>query len=447
MATSDHLFALVGQMLEGQISAVEVNSAASHLLPEVSAALEQHRSETVGNPELPADTAAELGQALETYLEALQGLAEIGDTTELKALAEEAFEARTLIRALRQAQQQRLQQGPALTPYLNRMLLHLQAPPSSEPRHTLRLLQEFAPFRQSLQPRLLQLPAESRAAAESALNDLQEECGLWSSKLTAGQAAEEGFNEAFSEEVMRVSEALFAELVKQTNQLLLEGHDTDVPWVNLVLTTAEELLKGGTTAAALRSATEFCRRGLNEKLDSVYAESLLAEPIAQVESALNQLDAVAEDREAVRRELPSLKAAAGNLALFLDDMQQEAKESLNMVDSSGLEAPASDSGPGLNLPLSFSSLLALGDAWCSGSVESAEMEQGLEIMEGLVRREQSANVPPNRKALHDLFLQKLDEGLGIMMELLRDQDRFQLEKATQVYIEAGDLLKRLNAPG
>ncbi|MCA9792834.1 MAG: hypothetical protein KC910_13600, partial [Candidatus Eremiobacteraeota bacterium] len=264
-----------------------VRELAAQLVPQLEQACSQFASDSEENPELDPDQCVTLEEALDDYRATVEELSRLQDSQRLAELAARAAQCREAIRSSRQQHLARFGQGPALLPYLNRLLVHLDAFAAGRGhhRHTIALLEQYPAFRTSLNPVLERIESsESRALAERALDDVAEECRLWAEALKKGETGEDRaeFASVFREETMRLSDTLAAELGMQLERELGQGGPTPVAWVNLVFSTGRRLADGKASPDEFRHSLEQCRRGLREKIDSVYKELILTDAVDQV---------------------------------------------------------------------------------------------------------------------------------------------------------------------
>ncbi|MGE0493121.1 MAG: hypothetical protein AB7S38_28175 [Vulcanimicrobiota bacterium] len=423
-----------------------VHELAAQLAPQLEQACTQFAAESEDNPELTAQQCVALEEALDDYRAAVDELSR-ADEQQLEPLAQRALQCREQIRASRQQHADRFNQGPALLPYLNRLLTHLEAFAAGQghSRHTIALLEEYPAFRTGLTGALERIETpESRAVVERALDDVAEECRLWADGLKKGESGGDRaeFASVFREETMRLSDTLVAELGMQLERELGQGGPTEVAWVNLVFSTGRRLADGKASADDFRRSLEQCRRGLREKIDSVYKELILTDAVDQVCEILDRLGELGETPAALEPEWPFLEAAGHNLAMFLTAVSEEGGEEVDLVSSDGLTASEREGA----LPLAFESLLSLGDAYCAGRATREEMEAGLGILESLAEKHHTtppARMNAEQQALHAQLLERIDEGLEVMQGLLDSQDRFALDKARAVFTPAADLMRRI----
>lgn len=449
VVTVEHLHEKAREVIAGTAPVSELQAVAAQLIPRLMAAMGQFVAEATDNPELPPEAVPQLQEALNSYQNALNQLLSVNESSSVPGLMEAIDQARRTVREAQAAHEERAKAGPALTPYLNRLLMHLDyfEAGGGETKHTLALLGDFDAFREEIGGHLQGIGNDySREVAERALEDLEEECRSWAEVLQTGREVDRPeFCQTLRGEVVRVSEVITSELGAQIDQDLASG-PTPLAYINLVFAAADRFQAGTASGEQLQEAVSHSREMLQNITSSPFAQEVFADAAEQVNGVLERIEGLVQDPDAARltEELAQLEAAAQNLAMFLSVMDDDGV--VDFTADEGLRRAAGESS-GSGLPLAFESMLQLGDAWCSGDISGEALADGIRDLENMLERASRQRVSPRQQETFKQMVEAITEGVDLMWQVGETQDRFQLAQAREVFGRAAALMHQLQRAG
>ncbi|MEW6281571.1 MAG: hypothetical protein AB1758_23375, partial [Candidatus Eremiobacterota bacterium] len=244
---SERTLVMAARVASGQASTGELVSLVEQLVMAARQGRDQFAADSARNPEITPEETSQILEAMDRYVEALDNLARVARTGSAGDMEGPVRDARQHLTALREHQKRYLtacQDGPAMHPYLNRLLAHLEglAERDTDPRHTLALLQDL--------PRFLEEIAEQVSGideplvlepAQAALADVESRCGRLREALEqgfAGVADRPAFLQEIREAVVQASDRVAEGLGFQFELDLAVGR-TPYPPVNLVLAATD----------------------------------------------------------------------------------------------------------------------------------------------------------------------------------------------------------------
>lgn len=423
---SERTLQLADRVVEREASVTELALMTRQLIEGAQAGRAQFVKDSEGNPEITTDEQSVILASMDAYIGALGAVLERAEGGQVESLGAPLAEARQALAAVREHQthyQQACIYGPAMHPFLNRLLAHLDgmAERETEKRHTLALLDSLPAFLDEVgeqvggidEPTLLERSQGGLRAIEGA-------CGELRTALESGSVPgdRKEFLGRLRQAILEGSDLVSEGLGAQFENDLSVGR-TPYPPVNLVLAACDRLLTGHIRHEHFKEVVGQAVWLLGQRFPEE-AQDSVAEASREVRESLERLYALAPnpDPDEVVTEREMLRSATENLSMFVAVLQSE-EEVFDLVQGEGLGAGGAGSGRGL--PLMLSSLLQLGDQYLEGQATAEEMAAGISLLEQTVTRSRSqvatARDSAERGELLETALQHLEAALAALREL------------------------------
>ncbi len=448
---SDRTLQLADRVIVGEAPATELTALLEQLVQAAREGREQFLMDSDGNPELTGEDREQVCQTMDDYLVALEELQNRASSGQVEGAGEVVQRARLALMAVRDYRERYVyacNHGPAVHPFLNRLVAHLDvmAERETEKRHTLALLDLLGSFMDEVGEQVggIDEPT-SREKAQSALRTIEEECDSLRAALESGQGDCDLFK-SLRGALVESSDTIAEGLAMQFERDLSAGR-TPYPPVNLVLAACDRLLTGQISHQLFREAVEQALwltrfRFPEETQDSV------ADASREVRESLERLWSMPArpDPEELVAEREILRSATESLSMFVAVLQSE-DEVLDLVQHEGL-AGGGGGGAGRGLPRTLASLLQLGDGFLEGQAGKDDLDQAIKGLEQTIGRTRSqmaaSRESAERARLLEETLDHLTRAAAAMRDLLeRKGGRGALERAEHEMVASQEVMKNL----
>lgn len=451
---SERTLQLADRVVEREASVEQLALMTRQLIEGAQAGRAQFLSDSDGNPEITEDEKTVILASMDAYVAALAAVLEQAEGGQVENLGAPLAEARQALAAVREHQthyQQACIYGPAMHPFLNRLLAHLDglAARPTEKRHTLALLESLPAFLEEVgeqvggidEPTLLERSQGGLRAIEGACGELR--AALESGSFPGDRAEFMGrLRQAVLEGSDLVSEGLGAQFEND-----LSVGRTPYPPVNLVLAACDRLITGHIRHEHFKEVVGQAVWLLGQRFPEE-AQDSVAEASREVRESLERLYALPPhpDPDEVVSEREMLRSATENLSMFVAVLQSE-EEVFDLVQGEGLGAGG---GSSRGLPLMLSSLLQLGDQFLEGQATAQEMADGIAMLEQTVTRSRSqvatARDSAERGELLQAALAHLESALAALRELTDQKGgRGALERAENEMQASQEAMRNLES--
>lgn len=450
---SDRTLQLADRVIANEAPATELTTLLEQLVQAAREGREQFLRDSDGNPELTAEDRERVCQTMDDYLvalEELQSRAAGGQVEGAGEVLQRAREALAAVRDYRERYVYACNHGPAMHPFLNRLIAHLDVmvERDTDKRHTLALLDLLPVFMEEVGEQVGGIDEPTlQEKAQAAMRTIEEQCTSLRAALESSQGNSEQYKSARTA-LVESSDVVAEGLGMQFERDLSVGR-TPYPPVNLVLAACDRLLTGQISHEFFREAVEQALwltrfRFPEETQDSV------ADASREVRESLERLwnMPARPDPEELVAEREVLRSATENLSMFVAVLQSE-DEVLDLVQHEGL-AGGGGGGVGRGLPGMLSGLLQLGDQFLEGQASKEDLDEAIKGLEQTISRTRSQMATSRESAERARLLEDTVGHLSRAAEAMRDLlerkgGRGALERAEQEMVASQESLKNLEA--
>jgi hypothetical protein len=447
---SDRTLQLADRVIAREAPATELTTLLEQLVQAAREGREQFLRDSDGSPELTADEREQVCQTMDDYLVALEELQSRASAGQVEGAGEALQRARNALATVRDYRERYVYactHGPAVHPFLNRLVAHLDvmAERETDKRHTLALLELLGGFLEEVGEQVGGIDEPTmQEKAQAALRTIEEQCGSLRAALESGQGDPELYK-SLRATLVESSDVVAEGLGMQFERDLSVGR-TPYPPVNLVLAACDRLLTGQISHEFFREAVEQALwltrfRFPEETQDSV------ADASREVRESLERLwnMPARPDPEELVAEREVLRSATENLSMFVAVLQSE-DEVLDLVQHEGLAGGGG--GVGRGLPGMLSGLLQLGDQFLEGQAGKEDLDEAIKALEQTISRTRSQMATSRESAERAKLLEDTVAHLTRAAEAMRDLlerkgGRGALERAEHEMVASQEAMKNL----
>ncbi len=452
---SERTLQLAERVVEREASVEELARMSAQLLEGAQAGRAQFQQDSEASPELTADDQSVILSSMDAYIDALAAVHARAQAGSVETLGEPLAAARAALAAVREHQtryQAACIYGPAMHPFLNRVLGHLEgmARRETDRRHTLNLLESLPAFMDEVgeqvggidEPLVLE-------RSQAGLKAIADACARLRDALENGlEGDKDEFLGGLRQAILEGSDAVAEGLGFQFEKDLSVGR-TPYPPVNLVLAACDRLITDHISSEHFREVVGqavwlLAQRFPEESQDSVSDAS------REVRESLERLYALPPrpDPDEVVTEREVLRSATENLSMFVAVLQSE-DEVFDLVQHEGLGGGGGGQAA-RGLPMMLAGLLQVGEQFLEGQASADDVLEGIALLEQTVSRSRGQLASARDSADRSKLLTGAIDHLTAAIEALRDMlerkgGRSALERAETEMHASQEAMKSLES--